>query len=48
MLKHKEKMRARLKELQEALARQGPDRRLSKRKARKRKPVKRKMVKQKE
>jgi hypothetical protein len=48
MPKHKEKMRARLKELQEALARQGPDRRLSKRKARKRKPVKRKAVKQKE
>jgi hypothetical protein len=39
---HKEKMRARIKELQEALDRQGPDRRLSKRKARKRKPVKRK------
>jgi hypothetical protein len=39
---HKEKMRARLKELQEALARQGPDRRTSRRKSRKRKPVKRK------
>jgi hypothetical protein len=45
---HKEKMRARIKELQEALARQGPDRRTSRRKARKRKPVKRKAVKQKE
>ena len=45
---HKEKMRARVKELQEALARQGPDRRISRRKARKRKPVKRKAVKQKE
>jgi hypothetical protein len=45
---HKEKMRARIKELQEALARQGPDRRISRRKPRKRKPVKRKAVKQKE
>ncbi len=45
---HKEKMRARLKELQEALARQGPDRRTPRRKSRKRKPVKRKAVKQKE
>ena len=45
---HKEKMRARVKELQEALARQGPDRRISRRKAYKRKPVKRKAVKQKE
>jgi len=41
-------MRARIKELQEALARQGPDRRFSRSKARKRKPVKRKAVKQKE
>jgi hypothetical protein len=48
---HKEKMRARIKELQEALDLQGPDRRFSRRKARKRKPVKRKAkqaVKQKE
>jgi len=48
---HKEKMRARIKELQEALDLQGPDRRLSRRKARKRKPAKRKAkqaVKQKE
>jgi hypothetical protein len=45
---HKEKMRARIKELQEALVRQGPDRRTSRRKSRKRKPVKREAVKQKE
>jgi hypothetical protein len=45
---HKEKMRERIKELQEALARQGSDRRTSRRKSRKRKPVKREAVKQKE
>jgi hypothetical protein len=45
---HKEKMRARIKELQSALAWQGPDRRIARRKSRKRKPVKRKAVKQKE
>jgi molecular chaperone DnaK (HSP70) len=45
---HKEKMRARIKELQEALARQGPDRRISRQKSRKRKPAKRKAVEQKE
>jgi hypothetical protein len=48
---YKENMRARIKELQEALARQGPDRRFSRSKSRKRKPVKRKAkqaVKQKE
>jgi hypothetical protein len=45
---YKENMRARIKELQEALARQGPDRRFSRSKSRKRKPVKRKSVKQKE
>ena len=45
---HKEKMRARIKELQEALDWQGPDRRFSRRKSRKRKPVKRKAIKQKE
>jgi len=45
---HKEKMRARIKELQAALDWQGPDRRFPRRKARKLKAVKRKAVKQKE
>jgi hypothetical protein len=45
---HKEKMRARIKELQEALDLQGPDRRISRRKSRKRKPANRKAARQKE